>query len=215
MLQLCYVTVAQRRYPLHVSPAAIPEIDLIDAGRRAFTRYGFRGATIARIAAEAGVSRVTLHRRGITREILLAALVETAVTDYRTRMWPVLTTSGSAAERLGRALDTVCDMAEENIGLLLALRTRSDEVFHDDPAGETLTRAVFTEPLRHILAEGMRDGTLRVTDAEHAATLLFNLVGWTYIHMRSGHRRSPKDAREELLRIVLRGVVASPEGAPS
>jgi len=190
-----------------VSPAATPQVDIVDAGRRVFARHGFHGATAERIATEAGVSRVTLHRRGITRDTILAQLVDAAIGDYRERMWPVLTSSGPAAERLEAALTVLCDAAEQHMGLLLALRAQSDQVFHTADAGDAMTRTVFTEPLHHLIGEGISDGTVQAVDPEETATLLFNLVGWTYIHLRSGHGWTPERAREALLRIALRGVI--------
>jgi len=45
---------------------------------------------------------------------------------------------------------------------------------------------VFTESLERLLRDGIADGTLRPEDLRESATVLFNLVGWTYIHLRSG-----------------------------
>ena len=59
---------------------------------------------------------------------------------------------------------------------------------HEDSEGEALTRAEFTEPLERLLRDGAADGTLREANYEKMATVLFNLVGWTYVHMRTGHR---------------------------
>ncbi len=83
--------------------AGQPSIDsaLLEAGRRAFTEHGYHGATAERIAHEASISRVTLHRRGVTKDVLLAALVNEAVHDYRAAMWPALTGTAPASERLG------------------------------------------------------------------------------------------------------------------
>ena len=191
--------------------AQVIEDDVLGAARRAFERHGYAGATLARVAAEAGVSRVTLHRRGITKEVLLGALADAATTRYRAAMWEPLTSPGSGAERLERALGVLCDQAEEHMALLLALRAQSDGIFHRDeePAEEAVTRDVFTEPLERLLRDGQLDGTLREVEPVEAATVLFNLVGWTYIHLRTGHRWSARRARTAVLDPVLSGLLAS------
>jgi AcrR family transcriptional regulator len=183
---------------------------LLDAARRAITAHGYAGATLARIAAEAGVSRMTLHRRAVTKAGLLNELVAEATDDYRRAMWPALTGTEPAAERLRRALDALCDAAEQHLALLVALRAQADRVFHEreDDDGVTLTRSVFTEPLEKLLREGAGDGTLRTVDAPEVATLLFNLVGWTYVHMRTGHGWRPERAREATVEVVMRGLLA-------
>src|SRR4051794_25223046 len=153
---------------------------LLDAGERVLARFGYHGATAERIAAEAGLSRVTLHRRGIDKDSILAELAERATESYRRALWPALTGPGACAERLAAALDALCAQAEEHLELLIALRSQTDAVFHEART-EAMTRPVFTEPLARLLRDGAHDGSLRAVDYEEVATVLFNLVGWTYV----------------------------------
>jgi AcrR family transcriptional regulator len=185
------------------------DADLLDAGARALTAHGLHGATLERIAEYAGVSRVTLHRRGVSKNAIVEGLVARAVEDYQRRMWPVLTSAAPPAERLEAALATLCEAAEEHLGLLAALQERRDDVFHE-PGRDALTRTIFTDPLQRILEEGVRAGVLRAPDPGRTATVLFNLVAWTYIHLREGHAWSPGDAREAVLDVALRGVIPRP-----
>ena len=188
------------------NPASDPK--LLKAARSAFERHGYVGATLERIAAAAGVSRVTLHRRGVTKDGLLAELVARATEDYRRLMWPALTGEGTGAERLTQALEALCDAAEAHMSLLVALRAQSDGVFHRPDQQEAMTRSVFTEPLERLLRDGIADGSLREVEPLEAATVLFNLVGWTYVHMRTGHGWSPEHARAAVLDPVLKGLLA-------
>jgi AcrR family transcriptional regulator len=181
---------------------------LLDGARRTIERYGWQGATLQRLAEESGVSRMTLHRRGVSRELLLAALAEQLEGEYREALWPALTAPGNALERLELALASLCKIADRNLELLDALdHAERDVVFHERrrPA---LTKQVFTEPVRRLLADGQADGSLAVEDPEETATVLFNLVGHTYRHLRSGHGWSAKRAREAVLGLALHGVVA-------
>jgi len=184
--------------------------DLLDGGRAALRHHGWAGATLERIARAAGRSRVTLHRRGVTKDAILDALVARAVTAYRDALWPALTAPGSAAERMEAALVALCECAEEWLDVLLALQARSDAVFHEDAEGETLTRTAFTEPFERLLRDGAADGTLRARDPEETATVLFNLAGWTYVHLRTGHRWAPERARRATVDLALHGLTAAP-----
>lgn len=179
--------------------------DLLDAAARTFERYGYEDASLERIAAEAGISRMTLHRRGLTKEALLAQLAERATDAYRVALWPALTAPGDARERLEQALAALCESAEQNLTLLVTLGSRRDRLFHED-ADEAMTRTVFTEPLERLLRDGQSDGSLRPGDPVENATVLFNLVGWTYIHLRTGHGWSPERARSATVGIALNGV---------
>lgn len=196
----------------HMSSVS-PDAGLADAACRAFAKHGYAGATLERIAQEAGVSRVTLHRRGVTKDGLLAELVARATDDYRRLMWPALTGEGTGAERLAAALEALCDAAEQHMALLVALRAQSDGVFHRDDEDEAMTRTVFTEPLEKLLREGTADGSLREINPLETATVLFNLVGWTYIHLRTGHGWKPERARRATLDPVLHGLLVRPAAA--
>jgi AcrR family transcriptional regulator len=184
-----------------------PSERVIEASRRTLRRYGLRGLTAERIAQEAGVSRVTLHRHGVTKEVLLETLAERAIASYRDALWPVMTAAGTGRERLELALQRLCEVAEDQLELLVALRAQSDAIFHENGDGEALTRTEFTEPLERLLRDGAADGTLRETNYEEMATLLFNLVGWTYVHMRTGHRWSPDRALGAMLDLVMTGLL--------
>lgn len=191
-------------------PSRLSDADLIEAGRRAIMRHGLADASLERIAEEAGVSRVTLHRRGLSKEMIVARLTELAIEDYRAALWPALTSSAPGAERLERALTALCEVAERHLRLLVALGSQSDAVFHEE-GEEALTRSPFTDPLERILRDGIEDRTLHSTDPLEGATVLFNLVGWSYIHLRTGHGWGADRARRATLELALHGALARAE----
>ncbi len=80
-------------------------------------------------------------------------------------------------------------------------------MFHE-PGPEAMTRTPFTAPLIAILADADREGTLQVGDIEEAATVLVNQVGWTDLHLRSGHRWPPERAARVVIDTALHGVLA-------
>ena len=188
---------------------------LLAAGRRAVERHGVARATLERIAEEAGLSRVTLYRRGVTREAVLSALAGGIFDDHRRALWPALTARGTGAERLRRALAALCDVGEENLGVLLALGERVGAGLGEPPAaGESAARQAFAEPLERLLRDGAADGSLRETDPRETATALLNLTTWTYVHLRAGSRWSARRARRATLELAVRGVAATAEAAP-
>ena len=102
-------------------------------------------------------------------------------------------------------------MADENLALMAALGDRPrDAIFHEPPGDGGLTRATFTEPVERILRDGAADGSLRAfEDPAETATVLFNLIGWTYRHLRTGHGWTPERATRGVLSIALEGVTSS------
>src|SRR4051794_29589579 len=160
---------------------------LLAGAQRAIERWGWQQATLERIAAEVGVSRMTLHRRGVTRQALLAALSERLETAYRSAMWPALTARGSGRARLEQALAGYCEAVEANLEVLSALAEADHNAIFHEKGPRGLTRPEFTEPIRRLLEDGAADGSLVADDPDETATLMLNLVSWTYRHLRRGH----------------------------
>jgi AcrR family transcriptional regulator len=178
--------------------------------RKRLATRDWRSVTVAELAEAAGLSRMTLHRRGITKEQVLAQLGARLEAEYREAMFAALTASGSARERLREALCAICTVDERYLGVLGALAGGLETVFHEDGEQDepVLTRAAFTDGLRRLLEDGAQDGSIAVADPVQTATLVFNAVGHTYRHMRTGHRWAAEVARERVVTLVLDGLPA-------
>jgi AcrR family transcriptional regulator len=186
---------------------ALPlEPSLVEATAAAVARWGLAQVTVERIAAEAGLSRATLHRRGLTRQALIAALAHRAAEQFRAALWPALTGPGSAAERLRAALQAMFAAADANLELLAGMFLAHGEVFHK-PGPHALTVDAFADPLERLLRDGAVDGSLRGVDPTVAATVLFNTAGWGYVHLRASHRWPPEQARAAVTDLVLGGLL--------
>jgi AcrR family transcriptional regulator len=184
---------------------------LLRATADAIGKWGVVGVTLERIAAEAGMSRATIYRRGVSCEQLVDALVARMNEAFRDAVWPALTAPGTAAERLRAALDGMWRLAEEYLTLMSSMFTADDdEVHHEHPDG--LVVDVFAEPFERLLRDGAADGTLRGLPPTVTATTLLSLAGWGYIHLREHHRWSPEQTRAAVLDLLLRGVLADPRG---
>ncbi|WP_280184492.1 MULTISPECIES: TetR/AcrR family transcriptional regulator [Nocardia] len=186
--------------------------ELVDATEKAVARWGLGEITLERVAEEAGMSRATMYRRGVTREHLVAALTERAADTFRSEIWPALTAPGTAAERLRAALEAMCATADKHLPVLAGMFLAHGEVFHR-PGPEALAVDVFAEPLERLLRDGAADGSLRTVPPTVTATVLFNTVGWGYIHLRASHDWSSDRARASVLDLVLRGLLPDSAGA--
>jgi AcrR family transcriptional regulator len=181
---------------------------IVDAARHVLAQDGLAAATLERISATAGVSRMTLHRHGVSKQMILGALAEALEYDYRNAMWDALVSRGSARDRLQTALESLCDVTERNLGLLDGLSARTPDAIYHESGSSGLTRKVFVEPLERLLLDGAADGSLAPVDAAEVATVLFNAIGHTYRHLRTGHGWSPERARRGILELAMSGVAA-------
>jgi len=193
-----------------VAATTRPTVDphLLDAAHRAIEEHGWQGATLERIAAAGGVSRMTLHRRGVTRDAVLRALAARLEAQHHEAMLGALAAPGTARERLAAALEAECRLADRNLALGGALDTAGRDVIYHEERRPALTRDAFVAPYRRLLTDGAADGTLAVADPEETATVLINLVTHTYRHLRQEHGWDADRARHAVCGLALDGVSA-------
>ncbi|HEY2054663.1 MAG TPA: TetR/AcrR family transcriptional regulator [Solirubrobacterales bacterium] len=186
-----------------------PERKLIAAARKAIEEHGYAGLTLERIAAEAEVSRVTLHRRGHSKDEIFNALIVQVREEHRDALWPALTASGDGADRLRMAVAKICDMCERDLLVMLAMRAHLDAAAHGALAPEPQTNWIVAEPLQVLARDGIADGSLRDGDPETVGAVLVNWAGWTYVHMRTAFDWKPRRARAVVVEQVVGALRAS------
>jgi len=93
----------------------------------------------------------------------------------------------------------------------IPLLDASDRAFHRGFRQEHGAAGVnFVDPFVRFLSEGVADGSLGPVggDLQETAEVVFNMVCWTYLHLRSAHEVPSARARELVIDIVLRGLAA-------
>jgi AcrR family transcriptional regulator len=175
--------------------------DVVSAAARILDRNGLRGLTISALAEEAGISRVTLHRRGASLDDYIVAVLGRASDDLRTSLWPVLTGAGTALERLETSLRVLCEVCERHAGVMMALFGVPARPLPAQP-GRT-TSVEFIEPFERLVRDGVLEGSLVSDDPLGDAVLTANAVCWTYLHMRHAHRWSVSDATDRVVGLGL------------
>lgn len=196
---------------MHGQEAELPIQDqsLLSAAAVVVAQHGLTGLTLERLATQVGTSRMTLHRREVTIPGILAGLALQAALALREAYWPVLLAEGTGAERLHAALQAICDVAEDHLAVLAGLFAVDGGLFHDPPdtSGEIGTRASLVAPLVKLLRDGGRDGSLRSTeDPERMAALIFNTIGWSYVHLRHSQHWPAATTRQGLIDLILLGL---------
>jgi AcrR family transcriptional regulator len=184
-------------------PAPVVSEQLRRATIEVLAERGFAGLTLERVAEVAGLARSTLWRQGLTREVLVGALVGELAEDFRSSMYPVLTSGGTGRERLVRGLEALCELLDRNLPLMLA----TDEAFHQETAPGVPPD--YLHPFIRFLREGAADGSLPPAgDAVATADLAFNAVAWPYVHLRGRHGWPADRARMRIVGLVVAGITA-------
>lgn len=198
---------AQHRwYAERVAVDTVPD-DLVAAVEQVLESHGWAGATAELIAEAAGLNRVTLYRRGLTKERLLAAAAVAAASEFQQATLVALTHPGTARERLEILLDTLYALADGHLALIAGLYDGPTAMFHlgIDPKhdAQAITRFEYTQPFERILRDGIHDRSLVSDSPDEDAELLFNTAAWTYVHLRRSHGWSAERARSAVTRISM------------
>jgi len=182
--------------------------ELLDATESVLIERGFDGLTLERVGDLAGLSRVTLWRRGVTTETLVTGLLQRLADDYEAEFWRILESSGTGFDRLAECLEALFAVADRHMDLLAV----SDEVFHwaaercRFPDGWT----GFLTPFVGALRAGSADGSITLTGRpSDAADVVFNTACWGYVHLRRRHRWPSKRARSQISALLLEGIRTS------
>jgi AcrR family transcriptional regulator len=182
--------------------------DVLAAARRLAERNALAGASMAEIAHEAGLTRMTLYRRGETRATIVAALRDELAREERDRLLPILTSEGDAQTRLVRVLEAVCETTEAHADLLVGLDAAALNAIYHEEGDESLTRAEFVAPIVRLLRDGELDGSLRAfADPDEAATVLYVQISYTYLHLRREHRWSAERTTRAVVDLALEGLM--------
>ena len=174
---------------------------ILDAAESLLTR-GEAASTTA-VAAEAGVSRVTVYSHFPTREALLEALAERAVTRFRAALEPV----DLSGEEPAAALDRLIAMAWRE-------QDRYEGLAHVIRAGlssSALIRAHETlhEPIAALIERGQAAGAFRDDlPAGWLLTSYFSLMHACGDEVRAG--TIDPDAAVPLLQATIRGLFGVP-----
>jgi AcrR family transcriptional regulator len=196
-------------YAVGVPQRQAADESLLLATADAIVKWGVAGVTLERIGAEAGLSRATIYRRGVSCEQLVDALVVRMSESFRDAVWPALTAPGTAADRLRAALDGMWQCAEDYLSLMANMFLADDEVLHQErPDG--LVVDVFAEPFERLLRDGAADGSLRDLPPTVTATTLLSTAGWGYVHLRANHGWAPERVRAAMADLLLHGLLAGP-----
>jgi AcrR family transcriptional regulator len=144
------------------------------AARAQFEATGFRGASIARIAEEAGVAPGTIYWHFESKEALFLRLFEDDNARWFALARDVLGRAGTALERLVMLSRTSADFYRES-KLLLSVLRRDGRMLPPSMLEEVHARLARQSIalLAELIQQGIDDGSIRAVDPEKTAAVLF------------------------------------------
>jgi TetR/AcrR family transcriptional regulator, mexJK operon transcriptional repressor len=144
---------------------------ILSAAERVFFALGFSAATIERIAADAGVSKVTVYGHFGDKETLFEAVITREVVQIKAAVAQLVTAQSSLEQSL-------IDLGEIFIGFVFSPRIinfdrliAAEAIKHPTLAKRFMAAGPrqIAQLLETIIAKGVQSGELRVSDLPKAA----------------------------------------------
>lgn len=186
-----------RRPPKAPSVKDVTLDKLQNAAGRILVRSGLKGATTRRIAAEAGLSEMTLFRRFGTKERLLSAVMDRLLLEETARVPIAQGTRGDLRTQLLECVKAQVTFINRNLPLI--------RIFVGDPEhfGEeerNILREVFS-PMRREIRQILADESLGAGELD---LVVHQLAAIIFVHVLrvSRSERSPYSASQYLATAV-------------
>lgn len=191
-------------------PAEVRRALLFEAALREFSSHGYEGASLGRIAADAGVTRTVLYDHFPSKRALFVALLEAKRHELLGHLREAVSTDSSGQERITAMLDAFLVFAEREPQSWRLLYPEHAPVDPDAAADHRRLHREASRLLTSMLAPDARraglDPASPVADAIFALqqSALEGLVRWWHDH--------PGVSREQVLEAAMNALWKGLEG---
>lgn len=172
---------------------------IVAAAASVYAEFGYRGATVARIAERAGLSKPTFYSFFDGVADVITALVTHSQGELLDRWAPTMNVGGSLIERIGMAIDAYLDTAEQSGDSWLVFHIEQ----HDPASPARQLRAAHEERLGEILRSVLVGSGRPAPMPETLAVLLGSMQVGCYRYLAT-----PGCDRQAIRAAMLRSALA-------
>lgn len=157
---------------------------LLTATARLMERDGSNAVSMQAIAEQAGVSVGLIYRYFGGKEELLFAVIKDVLDEFATRVPAAIAVAGAdPVERLAAAFRAYCVVIDEHRHAAVLTYRESKTLSAEHRLQIKNLEVSTSEPLRHLLREGIESGLLAPVDVDLTAyNLLLIAHGWALKH---------------------------------
>jgi TetR/AcrR family fatty acid metabolism transcriptional regulator len=150
--------------------------EILDATRRVVAQHGFQGATIDRVAEEAGIAKGTVYLYFPTKEALLKAAVEQGIENFTNQLRAEVAEVKAPMEKLCRLVEASMELSDAQRDffktLLLERNFLAASPHHPEAAEMLDLYLAYIRLIEEVIEEGVRAGILRSHNTEASAFAL-------------------------------------------
>jgi AcrR family transcriptional regulator len=179
--------------------------EIVRAAALVFQRKGYHGATMADIAAEVNLTAGSLYHHFPSKEELLAAVLDTGLSQITGEVRAVVNGNGSPADKLRGIVHTHIRSEIENANIAAAVIFESRALLAVPGVRDqyVLQRDTLEGLYRRVIDEGIAAGVFRAVDVGIFVKTLFGALNWVSLWYRADGRLSGAEIADEITETFL------------
>ncbi len=188
---------AYRRSPLMQERLADNRQRILQVTRRLIAEDGFRGASVAAVASEVGLSTGAIYNYFPSKAALFVEVLTEAVSHEVKILRKIIAKSGSAEDHLRAAVESFASRALE--GPHLAYAFIAEPVDPEVEAARIIYRQRFGKVFEDILKAGIESGEFPPQDVEIGAACIVGAFTEALVRPIGGQQGATKPAKQKKL----------------
>ena len=192
-------------------------MEVLQAAARTFNRLGFHIATLDDVASELGVTKPAIYYYAKSKDELLADCGTLALDAFDTALDKTVTPEHTGLERLATFFRFYTEIICQDFGRCLVL-TEPRDLAPESRKINLAGRRDLNLAIRTIVAEGIRDGSIRPCNERAVANALFDAFNGIGRWFNPKGPATLDETIDQYLEIFLSGIAASdppPTKSPS
>ncbi len=184
---------------------------VLDAAHRLIQERGLGGFSMRDLAQHSGLAKATIYHHFQDKREIFFQVLERDLSMMRDRIVAAANTPGDLHTRLRAIIQTFFAVSTEHGTLLMS--TLREAMSMEEELYKLIRRyrTELYQPIIDVLAEGVKDGTLRPTNLELTALSFFGILhSFTGAYLVAADVQLDDNSIDHILDLLLRGILASP-----
>ena len=179
--------------------------DILDAAAQVFRAKGFHGASMQDVAAAVNLQKGSLYHHVTSKQEILLALLERALSMLTERIGAVSSQKLPADEKLRMMMRTYLASLSESPDLSSVLLFEHRSLDKKNHARHVPQRDKFEGLWREVVNEGIRDNIFHCEDPGIAVRALMGMMNWTLTWYRPGGGKTIEVIADEYAELMFHG----------
>lgn len=179
-----------------------------------FNEKGFHAVSLDEVAERLNVTKPTLYYYVKSKDEILAECVRSGLELMQEAIARSDQAGGTAIDKLVAAMRTYAEIVTMDFGKCL-IRVGEDPLPPESRRAVRRLKAEIDSEFRHLIEQGIAEGSLRDVDPKLAAFTLAGALSWIGRWYRADGPLTPDQIAEQCIGVLMGGLALPPPGKPA